>query len=215
MRLGGALNQVILQFNTPVQNGPWSERTYLAAKPLLANRTRKDLEYTFTILDSDVVNAFSHPGGYIYLTRGLFPFLGEDEETALQFVLAHEIAHVELKHMIQALQDRGVQKIDMGTLEKMYVLILPLAYPDKVEFAADRWAYSQLMRLDNSRYDVLKFLRKLKGYAEAHNFSDGRVRYEPRKGLSPVMNHLRAHPAAWKRLNELESLTDAASKPSR
>jgi hypothetical protein len=125
------------------------------------------------------------------------------------------MAHIELRHMILALQDPGVQKIDMGTLKKMYVLILPLAYPDKVEFAADRWAYKQLMNLDNSRYDVLKFLRKLKGYAEAHNFADGRIRYEPRKGLSPVTNHLLAHPAAWKRLTELESLTEAASKLSR
>jgi hypothetical protein len=215
MRLGGDLFALITHLNPPARGGPWLERVDKLATPILERRSRKDIEYTFTILDSEAVNAFSHPGGHIYLSRGLFPFLGEDEDAALQFVLAHEIAHVDLRHAIQCLQDPGVQQVDMGTVQKLYFLILPLAYLDKQEFEADRWAYSQVMRLDNSRYDTLKFLRKLKGYAESHDFTDGRARYEPRRGSSPVENHLRAHTAAWKRLRELEAFSDAALKRSR
>jgi Peptidase family M48 len=211
MRLGGQLHDMILQFNQRVQSGPWLERVEALAKPILANRARKEIEYTFTILDSEVVNAFSHPGGYIYLSRGFFSFLGEDEDAALQFVLAHEIAHVDIRHMIQCLRYPSIQNAEMGTLAAIYFLILPLGYLDNQEYAADTWAYQQLRRLDQSRYDALKFLRKLKGYAQAHEFYDGRAPYKPGAGTSPVENHLRAHTPAWKRLNHLEEFIDQAS----
>ena len=212
MRLGEDLHDMIMQFNPPARSGPWLERVHAAAKAAAGkSRSRKGINYTFTILDSEAVNAFSHPGGYVYLSRGLFPFIGEDEDVLLQFILAHEIAHVDLRHMIQCLQDPGVQKIQMGTLEKVYFFILPLGYLDKQEFAADQWAYRQLIGLDHTRYEALKFLRKLKGYAEAHEFNDGRAKYEPRPGSSPVENHLRAHTAAWMRLDELESFIDQVS----
>ncbi len=211
MRLGEELHIMIMRFNPPASGGPWRERVHAAAKPLLARVSRKDIRYTFTILDSEADTAFSHPGGYVYLSRGLFAFIGEDENVILQFILAHEIAHVDLRHMIQCLQDSGVQKIQMGTLEKVYFFILPFGYMDKQEFAADQWAYRQLVGLDHTRYEALKFLRKLKGYAEAHDFNDGRARYKPRPGSSPVENHLRANTAAWMRLDELESFNDRAS----
>jgi len=211
MRLGEDLHNMIMQFNPRARSGPWLERVHAGTKALLARRSRKGINYTFTILDSEAVNAFSHPGGYVYLSRGLFSFIGEDEDVLLQFILAHEIAHVDLRHMIQCLHDPGVQKIQMGTLEKVYFFILPLGYLDKQEFAADQWAYRQLIGLDHTRYEALKFLRKLKGYAEAHEFNDGRAKYEPRPGSSPVENHLRAHTAAWMRLDDLESFIDQVS----
>jgi predicted Zn-dependent protease len=215
MRLGAELNSLIMHFNRKAQGSSSLERVEMAARPILANRSRKDMEYTFTILDSDAVNAFSHPGGYVYVSRGLFPFLGEDEDAALQFALAHEIAHVDLRHAIQCLQDPDLKAMNMGTLQQIYALILPLGYMDKQEYAADRWAYQQLIRLDHTRYEALKFLRKLKGYAEVHEFNDGRAPYQPGQGSSPVDNHYRGHTAVWRRLNELEAATNPASTKSK
>jgi Zn-dependent protease with chaperone function len=214
-RLGAELHQMIMHFSNRVQSGPYLERVVTVARPLLERRSRKDIEYTFTVIDSEEVNAFSLPGGHVYVSRGLFSFLGQDEDAALRFVLAHEIAHVDLKHMIACLQDPGVQSLDMGTLWKVYFLILPLGYPDAQEYAADAWAYRQVMQIDESRYDALKFLRKLKDYAESHGFYDGRAHYRPGVDSTPVSNHLRAHTAAWDRLNHLEEVTAPASTPSR
>ncbi len=53
---------------------------------------RSDIDYTFTVLDSDMVNAFATPGGYVYITRGLLAMLNNEAEMA--GVLAHEIGHV-------------------------------------------------------------------------------------------------------------------------
>jgi predicted Zn-dependent protease len=64
-----------------------------------------DLEFTFTLLNSDVVNAFALPGGYVYVTRGLLALA--DNEAELAGVMAHEIGHVTARHSAQR-YSRGV-----------------------------------------------------------------------------------------------------------
>ena len=60
---------------------------------------RPDLPWHFTVVDSPAVNAFALPGGYIYITRGILPFL--DNEAQLAGVLGHEIGHVTARHAAQ------------------------------------------------------------------------------------------------------------------
>ncbi len=57
---------------------------------------RKDVNYTFTVLDSPVINAFALPGGYVYVTRGLMAWANSEAELA--GVMAHEIGHVNARH---------------------------------------------------------------------------------------------------------------------
>jgi predicted Zn-dependent protease len=63
---------------------------------LLAAADQPNTRFTVTILDSAEVNAFALPGGYIYVTRGILALANDESELAA--VLAHEIAHVVLKH---------------------------------------------------------------------------------------------------------------------
>ena len=56
----------------------------------------KGYNYKFFAVDSDITNAFAAPGGKIYITNALLDSLESEEE--LEAVLAHEIAHVELRH---------------------------------------------------------------------------------------------------------------------
>ncbi|MEZ5840090.1 MAG: M48 family metalloprotease [Hyphomicrobiales bacterium] len=60
--------------------------------------------YRVTILNSPTVNAFALPGGYLYVTRGLLALAGDTSEVAA--VLAHEIAHVTMRHAIER-EDRA------------------------------------------------------------------------------------------------------------
>jgi predicted Zn-dependent protease len=64
-----------------------------------------ELDFTFTLLNSDVVNAFALPGGYVYITRGLLALA--DDEAELAGVMAHEIGHVTARHSAQR-HSRGV-----------------------------------------------------------------------------------------------------------
>ncbi len=62
---------------------------------------RPDLPWTFGVIDSQGINAFAAPGGYVVVTLGLYNLL--DNEAQLAGVLAHEISHVVRKHHLQAL----------------------------------------------------------------------------------------------------------------
>jgi predicted Zn-dependent protease len=60
---------------------------------------RPNLPWSFVVVDSPAVNAFALPGGFIYITRGILPYL--DNEAQLVGVLGHEIGHVTARHAAQ------------------------------------------------------------------------------------------------------------------
>ncbi|MDZ7724316.1 MAG: M48 family metalloprotease [candidate division KSB1 bacterium] len=57
---------------------------------------RPDLNYSFKILDSPVMNAFAVPGGYVYFTRGILAYFNNEAEMA--GVLGHELGHISARH---------------------------------------------------------------------------------------------------------------------
>lgn len=74
---------------------------YIASIGNLLARTSElpNLKFTFTVLNTDMVNAFALPGGYVYITRGLLALANSEAEVA--GVLAHEIGHVTARHAAQ------------------------------------------------------------------------------------------------------------------
>ena len=92
----------------------------------LARRSqRPNLPWSFAVLDSPAVNAFALPGGFIYITRGILPYL--DNEAQLVGVLGHEIGHVTARHSAQQ-YTRG-----MGT--SIGVLAASIFVPEVAPFA--------------------------------------------------------------------------------
>lgn len=63
---------------------------------------RSNLEWHFGVLESNDVNAFAAPGGYVFITKGLL--LKMNSEAQLAGVLGHEIGHVLKKHHLKAIQ---------------------------------------------------------------------------------------------------------------
>lgn len=63
---------------------------------------RPDLPWRFGVIDTSTVNAFAAPGGYVFVTKGLFALLRSEAELA--GVLGHEIAHVLRRHHLEALE---------------------------------------------------------------------------------------------------------------
>jgi predicted Zn-dependent protease len=66
---------------------------------------RRELQYYFSVVDTDDINAYATPGGYIFITSGLLKQLHDESELAA--VLAHEIVHVNKRHIIKALNVQG------------------------------------------------------------------------------------------------------------
>lgn len=71
-----------------------------------------DLDWEFTLLDSDVINAFALPGGKVFLTRGLARELENEAEMA--GVLGHEIGHVTARHGNQRMSKQQALNIGLG-----------------------------------------------------------------------------------------------------
>ncbi len=64
--------------------------------------SRNDIHWYFGVLDSEDINAFAAPGGYVFLTKGLYRQLNNEAELA--GVLGHEIGHVVRKHHLNLLK---------------------------------------------------------------------------------------------------------------
>ena len=60
---------------------------------------RPGISYRFTVVDSPEINAFALPGGYVYVTRGILPYL--ESEAELAAVVGHELGHVTARHGVR------------------------------------------------------------------------------------------------------------------
>ncbi len=213
-RLGADLHRMILRDHKRLTVGPLPERLEAAAEPYLASRARKEIPYTFTVLDCDESNVFSHPGGYIYACRGLFVWIAEEEDYALEFLVAHEIAHVDLAHALNCLRDPEVKKSGIGTVPLFHALAIPWGYKHEQDFEADRWAARRMRQAGRSRHETMAFLRKLEDFARKNGFENVPRKPTDDPGSVPLDNHLRAHPIPRARLKGLKALLDPPAKPS-
>ena len=74
----------------------------MVGESVAAHSERKDILYHFAVLDSDTINAFSAPGGYVFITRGALELC--EDESELAGVLAHEVGHVDGKHVLKIVE---------------------------------------------------------------------------------------------------------------
>lgn len=63
---------------------------------------RQEIEYHFAVIESDQINAFATPGGYVYFYTGILSMM--DNEAEMAAVMAHEISHVVGRHSVKHLQ---------------------------------------------------------------------------------------------------------------
>jgi len=77
-------------------------------------RARPDIHYSIKIVDTNDINAFSLPGGFVYVNFGLMNYVDSDDELA--GVLGHEIGHVERRHAITLDAKAQVLNILIGVL---------------------------------------------------------------------------------------------------
>lgn len=77
----------------------------LVGLSLVRSTNRPELEYHFMILDTDEVNAYAAPGGYIFVTKGALRLMKDESELA--GVLGHEIGHITEMHVVKELKIKG------------------------------------------------------------------------------------------------------------
>jgi predicted Zn-dependent protease len=133
---------------------------------------RPQLQYTFTVLDSEEVNAFALPGGYVYITRGIMAYLNSEAE--LVAVLGHEVGHVTARHSVR--QQTGAMATgvgatvigiltgsgDLASVANMAGTALVSGYGRDMELEADDLGAQYLERLGydpDAMIDVVRLLK--------------------------------------------------------
>ena len=81
----------------------------------IASRTsRADLNWQFQVVNSDVVNAFALPGGFVYVNRGVLA--RADNMSEIAGVLGHEIEHVVRRHSVKQMEQAQGANVGVGIL---------------------------------------------------------------------------------------------------
>jgi predicted Zn-dependent protease len=99
-----------------VKNDKLQQYVNKVGRYVAANSTRPSLNWTFGVIDSDSVNAFAAPGGYVFITRGLYALLKNEAELA--GVLGHEIAHVNARHHVRLMQKQRMVAMGQDVLTR-------------------------------------------------------------------------------------------------
>jgi predicted Zn-dependent protease len=175
------------RFGGEYPNQAWTRYINLVGKTIAEVSDRPTLNYHFAILNSQEQNAFAAPGGYIFITVGLLKTLKNEAE--LGGVLAHEVAHVTKKHMLETIRRGAVlgsvselsltamkQNPEMfsSAIDQMTELLFTKGLDKDKEFEADvvgiEYAYRAGYHPQGLR-DYLQTLRKKEGHVESKFFT--------------------------------------------
>jgi predicted Zn-dependent protease len=115
LRLGAAVSERVRLRYGVAQDQAVHRYVSLVGALLVRASTRPQLPFTFVVPDTDGVNAFAAPGGYVHITRGALALMSNEAELA--GVLAHEIIHVTEKHTMKSIQEGKF--IQMGADETL------------------------------------------------------------------------------------------------
>ena len=180
--IGGSVAiEIVGTYGGLVRDEEINRRVNLIGRTLAGCSDRPTLAWRFGVLDSDTINAFSAPGGYVFITRGLYALAADDDQLA--GILGHEIAHVTKRHALKIVEDTEkatgigniavrenstagqadalLQKLDLG-VGKVLDTLLKSGYTPATEYEADHVG-RDLAALSGYSRDGLKLvLQRLK-----------------------------------------------------
>ncbi|MFH1772467.1 MAG: M48 family metalloprotease [Candidatus Omnitrophota bacterium] len=163
---------------------------------------RQEISYYFYVIEADSkreneFNAFSLPGGYVYIGKDLFDLLNDNE---LSFVLAHEVAHIVSRHHIKKLQAAigynlllAASSATVSGRESSQGLSLALAtimsaYSRQDEFTADELAAKYMVSIGEEPTAGISVLEKL---------------YKENKKKIRPLSYFRTHPYTAERIRHI------------
>ena len=206
IKLGSDVSAKIRERFGVVQDAAVHKYVALAGTMLTEQTTRPKLPWTFIVLDTDGVNAFAAPGGFIHITRGALALI--KSEAQLAGVLAHEIAHVAQKHTVNAIRkSKGVQigageaSSNRGTFlgalaNRAYEMVLENSFDRGDELDADKEGILLVQKAGYAGTGLSEFLTLLA---------------ERNKGQEEKNGLFASHPETQERIGKVKQL--AGAKP--
>lgn len=166
--------EIMKEFNGESDNQAMNALVQKIGAKLVPHAERKEVIFSFTVLNDDIVNAFAVPGGHIFITRGLINLAQSESEVAA--VLAHEMGHINARHSAQqmsqsmianlGLQVLGVATDSTAALQASSVGadLFMKKYSRNHELEADALAVRYLAAAGYDPFANAKFLQRLADY---------------------------------------------------
>jgi beta-barrel assembly-enhancing protease len=205
IKLGKEFYEKLQKGNLLLKNEEANAYVTLLGNRILSHSEKAPFDFQFSIIKSSAVNAFATPGGYVYLNQGLINLA--ENEAELAGILAHEIAHVNGRHIAETI-DKST-KLNISTLAAILAgaflggsgdaaaavatfsmataATLSLKYSREHEEAADRAGLSYLVAAGydgKAMLDFLKLMRQFEFYSNTipsyfltHPGTDERIHY--------------------------------------
>lgn len=148
---------------------------------------------TFAAIEAPSINAFALPGGHVFVTRGLAEFVQSDDELA--FVLAHEIAHIEMRHCLDGNRYRivlgRVGAAGVGEMMDEMQRSLAISYSREQETEADERGLLIAATAGYQPKAAAALFRRL-------------AALEPQPRAGWLMPYMESHPGALERAERIE-----------
>ncbi len=203
INLGQNMARDILKQEPVVKDKKMNEYLDRVGEKIAKVSHRNNLNYQFSILDEEELNAFAVPGGFIFVNKGLIERLSEAE---LAFVLAHEVGHISARHSLKrlqsslglslliglALQDPDYQSLNQAI--KVVYNVVALGYSRKDELLADSLGVKYLDQAGYNPGAAVSLIKTLAKEGKRNNFV-----------------FLSSHPSLPQRLENIEKELKASS----
>lgn len=202
--------QIIKEFGGEVDDPKLKAYVDSIGQRLAKQSELPDLKFTFTVLNSDVTNAFALPGGYVYVTRGLMSLASSEAELA--GVVGHEIGHVTARHTAQRYSRSvatGIAATTVSVLEAIFLgtnvagqlgqqagQMYLAGFSREQEFEADTLGVRYLSRGGYAPSAMSTFLAKL----QAESALSAELAGKP--GSTNDVNIMATHPRTQDRVRE-------------
>lgn len=206
--VGERTHRLILAEQVELNDLQAQHRLKQLAGPMIIHSAPQPDNVRFTVLDSEVINAFSHIGNYVYVNRGLLELVTTDDE--MRFVLGHELGHLVLGHCErQVTYSARAEQIagDVGQLAQFAYSAIAVGYSKEQEFDADFWSMMALEKLGRPRSAAIAVLELI---AKA---TDRSLPAAPPAGplavpdrlFNQIERHFRSHPPTAERIQRLRA----------
>lgn len=185
----------------------------LVGNTVAAYSARPTLEWHFAVIDTPIVNAFSAPGGFIFITTGALAQMHSEAELAA--VLGHEIAHVTQKHILKEIKRANVINASVSLAQETSAGAQWLNddYASKIgKIAYEKLFTTGLSRSDEAEADRIGYqLADAAGYraAEFITFLDSLQKLE---GTSAMKTLTATHPSPQERIKTIRPLVRDAGR---
>jgi len=178
----------------------------------------RKLSYRFHYIpDSNVINAFSLPGGHVFIGRGMLNLMTTEDELAS--VLGHEIEHIDLYHCVERVQLQAhLRKLHMEDINDLVSIPIDLfksGYNKDQELDADRAGTRLVMQASYSPEGAISMFRK---FGKLCQEQESQTASTPEEGISQLAwetlkGYFQSHPPAQERIEQIEKLERESKLP--